>query len=196
VYYETIMHNIEVLYAQATIRYARLLDIDYAEDLSTVDHRAEGQAFYRIIAPIVAAADTACHNTMDQLYNFDKTPVPGVQYYCEAVTCIPAALGITETELGTLEDTDGVCEGTERKFRDQISIYIMCDEMVVENIAALFYIATLFCLALLFRRFWDLYIKLTQCPTLRHVDPQPSPHRRASSPPRPPSSSSCKFPLL
>jgi hypothetical protein len=135
--YDTIMHNIEVFYAQATIRYARLLDIDYAEDLSTVDHRAEGQAFYRIIAPIVAAADTSCHNTMDQLNNFDKAPVPGVQYYCEAVTCIPAALGITETELGTLEDTDGVCEGTERKIRE-ISIYIKCDEKVVENTAALF----------------------------------------------------------
>jgi hypothetical protein len=114
--YETIMHNIEVFYAQATIRYARLLDIDYAEDLSTVDHRAEGQAFYRIIAPMVAAADPACNDVIDQLYNFDQTPVPGVQYYCEAVTCIPAALGVTATELGTLEDTDGICEGTTREF--------------------------------------------------------------------------------
>lgn len=65
--YNTILKNIQVVYAQAAIRYARLLDVDYMQDLSTVDHRAEGQAFYRIIAPMVRAADSVCHDTMDQL---------------------------------------------------------------------------------------------------------------------------------
>mmetsp|Transcript_34531 Transcript_34531/g.87118 ORF Transcript_34531/g.87118 Transcript_34531/m.87118 type:complete len:636 (-) Transcript_34531:228-2135(-) len=110
--YNTILKNIQVIYAQAAIRYARLLDVDYMEDLSTVDHRAEGQAFYRIIAPMVKSADSVCHDTMDQLYNFDKTPMPGKMYYCAAVDCIPAALDISDDQLGTLEDTEGVCEGT------------------------------------------------------------------------------------
>jgi hypothetical protein len=80
------------------------------------------------------------------------------KYYCEAVACIPSALDLSPSEMGTLEETDGVCE-TASKFRNhQMSIYIMSYEMVVENTAALFYIATLLCLALVFRRFWDLYL--------------------------------------
>eukprot|EP00955_Chlamydomonas_euryale_P031326 329259-Chlamydomonas_euryale.AAC.6 len=112
--YDTILNAIKVIYAQASIRYAYLLDTDLTSEpqLPTADHRAEGQAFYRIVAPMVAAVDATCDQLMTSIYNIDGGfPAPTGRYYCQAVECIPAALGISSADLGTLEGTDGHCDG-------------------------------------------------------------------------------------
>eukprot|EP00191_Tetraselmis_sp_GSL018_P000163 CAMPEP_0177609542 /NCGR_PEP_ID=MMETSP0419_2-20121207/19156_1 /TAXON_ID=582737 /ORGANISM="Tetraselmis sp., Strain GSL018" /LENGTH=946 /DNA_ID=CAMNT_0019104497 /DNA_START=69 /DNA_END=2909 /DNA_ORIENTATION=- len=109
--YEVILNGIKTTYAQASIRYARLLDIDVAEDLSTDDHRAEGQAFYRIIEPFVASADAECHNQMADMYNLETGLKDHGQYYCIANECLPRALGISADSLGVLEETEGICTG-------------------------------------------------------------------------------------
>mmetsp|Transcript_12302 Transcript_12302/g.30981 ORF Transcript_12302/g.30981 Transcript_12302/m.30981 type:complete len:329 (-) Transcript_12302:297-1283(-) len=104
--YMVLQKVIKIIYAQASIRYAHLLDIDFREGLSTVDHRAEGQAFYRIIAPMVDAASPSCHAVMNELYSFDQEPDTNKKYYCEALACIPDALDLTSSDLGTLENTE------------------------------------------------------------------------------------------
>mmetsp|Transcript_25986 Transcript_25986/g.66887 ORF Transcript_25986/g.66887 Transcript_25986/m.66887 type:complete len:361 (-) Transcript_25986:90-1172(-) len=111
--YMVLQKVIKIIYAQASIRYAHLLDIDFREGLSTVDHRAEGQAFYRIIAPMVDAASPSCHAVMNELYSFDQEPDTNKKYYCEALACIPDALDLTSSDLGTLENTEGWCDGVE-----------------------------------------------------------------------------------
>mmetsp|Transcript_6515 Transcript_6515/g.18190 ORF Transcript_6515/g.18190 Transcript_6515/m.18190 type:complete len:652 (-) Transcript_6515:285-2240(-) len=111
---DKIVKNLMIIYAQASIRYARLLDNDLAESppLPVDDHRAEGQAFYRIIAPRVASVDSECDSRMTNMYDLDMPMIPGGYYYCWAVDCIPDALGLTTEDIGTLEDTEGACSGS------------------------------------------------------------------------------------
>eukprot|EP00192_Tetraselmis_astigmatica_P013643 CAMPEP_0117664912 /NCGR_PEP_ID=MMETSP0804-20121206/9499_1 /TAXON_ID=1074897 /ORGANISM="Tetraselmis astigmatica, Strain CCMP880" /LENGTH=318 /DNA_ID=CAMNT_0005472229 /DNA_START=138 /DNA_END=1094 /DNA_ORIENTATION=+ len=104
--YETVVKQIKIIYAQATVRYAFLLDEDMEDGLSTVDHRAEGQAFYRIIAPWLKAASPACDEAVGKIYNY-RYSLPKGGMYCTSM-CIPGVLGLSDAEFGTLERTSEV----------------------------------------------------------------------------------------
>eukprot|EP00873_Tetraselmis_striata_P033462 jgi/Tetstr1/453726/TSEL_040682.t1 len=82
-------------------------------NVAAVEACASGQAFYRIIAPMVDAASPSCHAVMNELYSFDQEPDTNKKYYCEALACIPDALDLTSSDLGTLENTEGWCDGVE-----------------------------------------------------------------------------------
>eukprot|EP00955_Chlamydomonas_euryale_P054086 355679-Chlamydomonas_euryale.AAC.7 len=117
---EVIAKNLKVTYTQAALRYAYFLDQDLKNrDANTTtaitEHRAEGQAFYRIIAPFVKEADSSCDDFMTRVYDIDQGVSFSVEnegfFFCRARSCLPAALEISAAELGTLENTVGHCVG-------------------------------------------------------------------------------------
>mmetsp|Transcript_7457 Transcript_7457/g.21062 ORF Transcript_7457/g.21062 Transcript_7457/m.21062 type:complete len:354 (-) Transcript_7457:258-1319(-) len=107
-----VLKQLKVVYGQAAIRYAHVLDNDLTASpkLPTDDHRAEGQAFYRIVAPFVKEYSTSCDSTMTSMYDLTAPTDDSGTYYCKALDCVVPALGI-EDEVGTLEDTEGKCSG-------------------------------------------------------------------------------------
>eukprot|EP00955_Chlamydomonas_euryale_P057430 356766-Chlamydomonas_euryale.AAC.1 len=77
--------------------------------------RTEGQAFYRIIGPMLEEADSTCDSLMRSIYGLGSASLPSRtegKYYCRALACIPDAFGISSAELGVLEGTNGYCVGT------------------------------------------------------------------------------------
>eukprot|EP00955_Chlamydomonas_euryale_P091492 364630-Chlamydomonas_euryale.AAC.3 len=117
---KTIAKNLKITYAQASLRYAYFLDQDLKNTnanttTAITEHRAEGQAFYRIIAPFVKQADSSCDDFMKQMYDIDQGVSFSVAdegfFFCRARWCVPSALDISAGELGTLEDTVGHCVG-------------------------------------------------------------------------------------
>jgi len=53
---EIIKRQIKVIYAQATLRYAKLVGDDIADASSYEEHQAEGMAFFNVIFPWVKAS--------------------------------------------------------------------------------------------------------------------------------------------
>ena len=86
--YEVILRIIKTIYAQSAIRNAYLLDQDLTSDVKrfTDDHRGEGQALYRIIAPFVKEKDKTCHQFMDEMYILPSVIIPYCPGLCRFVT--------------------------------------------------------------------------------------------------------------
>eukprot|EP00955_Chlamydomonas_euryale_P076750 362770-Chlamydomonas_euryale.AAC.1 len=60
-------------------------------------------------------ADPACDSLMRSIYGLGSTTLPlrtEGKYYCRALACIPDAFGISSTELGVLEGTQGYCDSS------------------------------------------------------------------------------------
>ena len=95
-----------VIYSQAAIRYASLIEGDLADgnDAKAKEHQAEGLAFFRVIEATVApeGADIDAINDI-----FDLANEPGANGYGDEVRAAlqPAwdALGITADDIGTLQ---------------------------------------------------------------------------------------------
>jgi hypothetical protein len=98
--------NLVVIYSQAAIRYASLIEGDLADgnDAKAKEHQAEGLAFFRVIEATVApeGADIDAINAI-----FDLANEPGANGYGDEVRAAlqPAwdALGITADDVGTLQ---------------------------------------------------------------------------------------------
>lgn len=95
-----------VIYAQATIRYASLIEGDLADaDTETAkEHQAEGLAFFRVIEPDIAAAGGDV-DTINRI--LDISNEPGANGFGDEVRAAlePALgeLGIDASDIGTLE---------------------------------------------------------------------------------------------
>eukprot|EP00955_Chlamydomonas_euryale_P091493 364630-Chlamydomonas_euryale.AAC.4 len=116
--YNNLLKGIQTIYTQASLRYAYRMDTSLDVDNSTTAFngvRTEGQAFYRIIGPMLRDVDSACDSLMRSIYGLGSTTLPSRadgKYYCRALACMPSAFRISSTELGILEGTQGYCAGS------------------------------------------------------------------------------------
>ena len=101
--YNTVLENIKIIYAQATIRYAWLIDRDVVEGTDYREHQAEGLAFFRVIAPWVKSSSG--YDTVSQIFDTTKRPFSVIGHsYCLVEQIITNALDISTADLGNLED--------------------------------------------------------------------------------------------
>ncbi|MDP9405365.1 MAG: hypothetical protein M3O86_02020, partial [Actinomycetota bacterium] len=67
---------------------------------------AEGLAFFRVIAPLVAAADPAAAETVTEVLSLDNPPAEdGGERVATALESVYDKLGITAEQVGTFEPT-------------------------------------------------------------------------------------------
>jgi hypothetical protein len=101
-----VFNAVVIIYSQASIRYASLIDGDIAEgDLETAKvHQAEGLAFFRVIEALIAehGGDVDAINSIYELANGPGSNGGGAAV---RVALAPAweALGITDADIGELE---------------------------------------------------------------------------------------------
>lgn len=97
----TVRLHVNVIYAQATLRYAWIVDRDLAEGRAYAEHQAEGLAFYNAIAPHVKVADPAGHAVVEAFYTIAHTP-DSYNYYafCAVKAVMTTFLGEAATHMG------------------------------------------------------------------------------------------------
>ena len=100
-----VVRNIAIIYSQAAVRYAALIDGDLAEGDadSAREHQAEGLAFWRVIEALVAdaGADAASINTF---YDLANRPGPGGgELVRTGLEPAWATLGISAEDIGELQ---------------------------------------------------------------------------------------------
>lgn len=103
---EEVLRGLQTTYLQATWRYASQVDAALAAGDAAEARvaQSEGWAFYRVIAPMVAAADADADATISTFYDLATTPAAGGgQAVVVAVRDAAEALGIGAGELGELE---------------------------------------------------------------------------------------------
>jgi hypothetical protein len=99
---DEIKRNLVVIYSQASLKYAKKVDSDLAagdQDAARI-HQAEGYAFWRVLAPMVAGAgaDTA---TVDAFYSLTAQPAAGgYDLIADAIAPAMQSLGISDEDLG------------------------------------------------------------------------------------------------
>ena len=112
--YSDIEHTIQVIYAQATLRYAYLVDRDLADGRAYKEHQAEGIAFYNTISAWVkksSAAGAGVEGDAIVRNFFDVNTVPeSYNYYsfCAVKKVMVAFLGSSASQMGTLENTGDI----------------------------------------------------------------------------------------
>ena len=107
--YNTVLKNIKIIYAQATIRYAWLIDRDVVEGTDYREHQAEGLAFFRVIAPWVKSIDSSGYDTVSQIFDTNKRPFSVIGHsYCLVEQIVTNALSISNADLGNLEDASSL----------------------------------------------------------------------------------------
>jgi len=107
--YNTVLKNIKIIYAQATIRYAWLIDRDVVEGTDYREHQAEGLAFFRVIAPWVKSFDSSGYDTVYQIFDTTKRPFSVIGHsYCLVEQIVTDALYISNADLGYLEDASSL----------------------------------------------------------------------------------------
>ena len=105
--YNTVLKNIEIIYAQATIRYAWLIDRDVVEGTDYREHQAEGLAFFRVIAPWVKSSSG--YDTVSQIFDTNKRPFSVIGHsYCLVEQIVTNALDLGSSDLGSLEDASSL----------------------------------------------------------------------------------------
>ena len=105
----TIIKNLKVIYTQATLRYAYLVNEDLAAGTDWNEHQAEGFAFYNNIAPYVKAKSTTGHNMLANYFNPKVVPDSYNFFgYCKAKSVLQAADSAVWSAMGTFEDNDKV----------------------------------------------------------------------------------------
>jgi hypothetical protein len=101
--------QIQVIYAQATLRYANSIAVDLATGANYAEHRGEGSMFYANIAPYVKAGDPAGDLLVKAFFDVDSGVTPeSFNYwsYCAVKRVMEKFLGAGLTaEMGTLEKT-------------------------------------------------------------------------------------------
>ena len=106
----TVRGQLNVIYTQASLRYAWLVDRDLANGHAYSEHQAEGMAFYNNIAPYVAASDPAGHAILANFFDVQAAPDTYNYYaFCAARAVLTKFLGtLAATDLGVLEGTSTV----------------------------------------------------------------------------------------
>ena len=105
----TIVQNLKVIYTQAALRYAYLVDEDLAEGTDWNEHQAEGFAFYNNIAPYVKAADATGDNMVGNYFNPKVVPDSYNNFgYCKAKSVLKAYDTAVWNLVGTFENDDKV----------------------------------------------------------------------------------------
>jgi len=104
--YDTVVHQIKVVYAQATLRYAFLVDGKITSGEAHIKSHAEGAAFWRCLAPWVKAKNAASATSIDAVFDISKTPT-ATNNFCVTKAAL-ASLEISDVDMGTLENTAGV----------------------------------------------------------------------------------------
>jgi hypothetical protein len=118
--------NLMIVYYQAALRYAHLLDEDVTNSVNTRgnDHQGEGWAFWRVIEPLIAnkggvAATGATFTTA--FYN-TANEITGTDHYCPLKWLLENNLptGMTAADMGTLtaraSSSQAACTGTQPSF--------------------------------------------------------------------------------
>jgi hypothetical protein len=104
-----IVKNLKVIYTQAALRYAYLVDEDLAEGTDWNEHQAEGFAFYNNIAPYVKAADAEGDNMVGNYFNPKVVPDSYNNFgYCKAKSVLKAYDTAVWNLVGTFENDDKV----------------------------------------------------------------------------------------
>lgn len=100
----TAIAQAKVVYYQAALRYAYLMDNDISNDATTAEHQGEGGAFWRVIEAEMAAADAATSKFVTKFYDMATVP-SGTDRYCPLAAMLhanmPGALAVSE--MGTLQ---------------------------------------------------------------------------------------------
>lgn len=105
----TIIKNLKVIYTQATLRYAYLVNEDLAEATDWNEHQAEGFAFYNNIAPYVKAKDSSGHNMLANYFNPKVVPDSYNFFgYCKSKAVLKAADSAVWSAMGKFENDDKV----------------------------------------------------------------------------------------
>jgi hypothetical protein len=97
----TAVNNAELVYFQAALRYAYLLDKDITDSAATADHQGEGGAFWRVIAPLMDIVDPVTSKIVDDFYNMTNAP-SGTTRYCTLANMLLANVP-AGTNMGTLQ---------------------------------------------------------------------------------------------
>ena len=100
--YTNIVTQIKVIYAQCVLRYAYLIDANLG---NYVEYQAEGQAFWKILAPWVNDVDENGAIYLEGIFDTARPPTHG-DHFCHAKEII-AKLNLPATDFGTLEGTAG-----------------------------------------------------------------------------------------
>ena len=110
--YEKVKHQILVIYSQCVLRYANYLDAAFLDRTEYVEHQAEGQAFWRVIAPFVKAVNANGATFLTGIFDLSRE-VSEHTHYCRAYDIL-SDLGVTTAEIGTLENIrNPSCDGVE-----------------------------------------------------------------------------------
>ena len=105
--YDAVVTQMKVIYGQCVVRYAYLIDQDIATGADYAEHQAEGQAFWRVIAPWVKDVDPNGATYLEGIFDVARAPTHA-EHFCHAKEIV-LRMGV---ELGTLEGTGGInCEG-------------------------------------------------------------------------------------
>ena len=114
--YTAIVTQIKVIYAQCVLRYAYLIDANLG---NYVEYQAEGQAFWKILAPWVNSVDEAGAEYLEGIFSTAHTPFHA-DHFCHAKGIIEK-LELDSSDFGTLEGTAGInCTG--RTYLDPPSV--------------------------------------------------------------------------
>ena len=113
--YDIIVKQIQVIYAQCALRYARLIDEALLYDSKLEDlpkYRAEGRAFWNIISPwLRAKAGSLTDSVQTKVWDLDVDLEKDVHAFCRVYELIEM-LELPEWEMGTLVAAAGVtCVG-------------------------------------------------------------------------------------
>ena len=105
--------NAMVVYYQASLRYAYFIDNDLSSSppLATADHQGEGGAFWRLIAPVLAAKDPIISTWVTDMYTMTSTPTgTDAHRYCVTKYLLDNHLygSTTSSDYGSLTAASGV----------------------------------------------------------------------------------------
>jgi hypothetical protein len=110
--YEIVKKQILVIYSQSVLRYANYLDGAFIDGSEYADLQAEGQAFWRVIAPFVKEVNANGATFLEGIFDLSRE-TSNKTHYCRA-KAILGDLGVTDAEIGTLEDIRYAdCDGVE-----------------------------------------------------------------------------------
>ena len=110
--YDIVKKQILVIYSQCVLRYANYLDGAFIDGSEYADHQAEGQAFWRVIAPFVKEVNANGATFLEGIFDLSRETSEKT-HYCRA-KAILGDLGVTDAEIGTLEDIRYAnCDGVE-----------------------------------------------------------------------------------
>ena len=103
-----VTREIKIIYSQATLRYAKLVNDDLAENNPFAEHQAEGMAFFNVIRPWVKASTVsdATVAVLDQIFDVQTSPESYDNFaYCVTKKAIDEFVGTAYVSLlGVLED--------------------------------------------------------------------------------------------